>query len=522
MSTLPSSFHPTAYDPESIAAHFVADGRSLSYGELTTQSGRIANWLWEHGLRPGDHVATVVSGGPELLQIHWACLRSGLYHTVVNDRLAVDEAAYIIEHCDARVLFVSPDAVSDVGAFVEATAGVGVRVWTSEVGAPLSGDGDVSFAGMLAAMDSVIDRPEPLGRTMLYSSGSTGRPKGVKRPLASGSLADGPDLAHALRATFGIGPGSVYLSTAPLHHAASLGYVEATIGDGATVIIMDRFDPEAMLSLVQKHGVSLVQLVPTMMVRLLRLEKEVRERYDLSSLQVVMHGAGPCTVEVKRAFIDWMGPIVYEYYGGTEEVGHTLITSAEWLEHVGSVGRPVDGYTVHICGDDGHDLPAGKTGVVYFEDCSGRAAEFSYHKAGSESQAHHPFRPSLTTLGDVGHVDEDGYLYLTDRLSDMVVRGGVNVYPREVENILVQHALVADVAVFGVPHDDLGEDVVAVVELIESVTDREQLQQDLRDFVRSRIAHYKCPSTIHFDRLPRAENGKLAKRKLREGFLATR
>ena len=344
---------------------------------------------------------------------------------------------------------------------------------------------------------------------MFYSSGTTGRPKGIKPPVVGGPLGEPSTFGMLLGGLYSYGESSIYLSPAPLYHAAPAGWTTAVHRLGGTTVVMDRFDPVEALALIEQYRVTHVQFVPTHLVRMLKLAPEERERFDLSSLEVVVHAAAPCPVEVKRATIEWLGPIVHEYYSGSEGVGFCAIGPEEWLAHPGSVGRSLLG-PVHIVGSDGEELPPGQEGAVYFVP-KGR---FEYHNDPDKTAAAFDDR-GWGTLGDIGWVDEEGYLYLTDRASNMIITGGVNVYPREVEDVLVVHPAVADVAVIGIDHPDLGETVRAVVQANDPAAAGDDLEAELIAACRERIAHFKCPTSVYFvDELPRLPSGKVAKRLL--------
>jgi long-chain acyl-CoA synthetase len=381
------------------------------------------------------------------------------------------------------------------------------------VGGAIEGFRD--FDDALAGHPPTSIEDECEGREMLYSSGTTGRPKGVRKELPRTPVGD-PSAAPVQIALAlmhrGAGPESVYLSPAPLYHSAPLVYCLSMMRVGATVVAMERFDPAECLALIERYRVTHAQFVPTMFVRLLRMSEEERRRYDLSSLRSVVHAAAPCPVAVKRRMLDWWGPIIDEYYAGTEDIGSTWITATEWLAHPGSVGRPLT--PAHIVGPDGSELGPGEEGVVYFE--GGRP--FAYHNDPAKTASVTDDR-GWRTLGDIGRMDDDGYLYLTDRQAHMIIAGGVNIYPQEVENVLTEHPMVADVAVIGVPDPDMGEAVKAVVEPAQPDTAGEALASELIAFCRARIAPFKCPRTVDFvSELPRDPNGKLYKRILRERY----
>jgi fatty-acyl-CoA synthase len=457
-------------------------------------------------------VALFMENTPRFLEVVWAARRSGLYLTAVNRYLTVEEAAYIIDDCDAKVL-ISSFARADVAAALPGrlprcrdflVAGGSIDGWTSY---------EAAVAGFPA---QPLDE-QWLGELMLYSSGTTGRPKGVRKPLQQVQYdTDGP-LSGLLRA-LGFGEATVYLSPAPMYHAAPLLFSIGAQCAGGTVLMMPRFDPEDVLALIERYRVTHSQFVPTMFVRMLKLPEEVRHRHDLSSHRLSIHAAAPCPVEVKRAMIDWWGPIIHEYYGATETNGLTWIDSAAWLAHPGSVGKAIIG-VVHVCDEEGADLPVGETGLVYFER---DAMPFAYYKDPEGTRAsQHPLHPAWTTLGDLGYLDAEGYLYLTDRKAFMIISGGVNIYPREIEDTLVAHAAVRDVAVFGLPDPEMGEQVKAVVELMDGFAPSDALAADLIGFARQRLAHFKVPKSLDFiEVLPRMPTGKLYKHALRAEYLA--
>ena len=350
---------------------------------------------------------------------------------------------------------------------------------------------------------------------MVYASGTTGRPKGIRLPL-SGGPAEAPHmLADRISGRYGVGEESVLLSPAPLYHTAPLAYGMAAHRLGATLVVMERFDAEEVLRLIERHRVTFMQMVPTMFIRLLALPEETRNRYDLASLGKIVHAAAPCPVEIKRRMIAWLGPIVYEYYGGSEGNGSTFITPYEWLERPGSVGR-ADWGTLHICDENGAEVGSGVDGLVYFEG----GWDFQYLNDPQKTRdARHPAHSGWSTLGDIGHVDEDGYLYLTDRKSFMIISGGVNIYPQEIENLLILHPEVADVAVIGVPDAEMGESVKAIVQPRNWEGVGDALAERLMRHCRDHLSHFKCPRSVDFERqLPRHETGKLYKQELKKRY----
>ncbi|MEE6138376.1 acyl-CoA synthetase [Mycobacterium sp. 050128] len=485
----------------------IADGRTISFGELYERSQRVAAALHDAGLRRGDGVALVLPNRPEFFEITWGCQLSGLYYTAVNTHFTPDEVAYVIGDSDARAVFVDasmPEVaahVRDVNTAADVHIGVGAEL-----------PGWARYEDALAAAGAAP--PWSDGSEMLYSSGTTGRPKAVRRPLpadGNGSWAQSV-LEMALTHKYGMDQSSVYLSPAPLYHAAGMNYTMAANRVGAASIIMKKFDPEAVLRLIEEHRVTHAQFVPTMFVRMLKLPEAVRRGYDVSSLRCVIHAAAPCPVNVKHQMMDWLGPIIHEYYGGTEGFAGTVIGPEEWLDHPGSVGIPMA--PVHVVGDDGQELPIGQAGELYFEG----GPEFEYFKDPAKTASVYNDR-GWRSLGDMGYVDEDGYMYLTDRSTFMIVSGGVNIYPQEAENLLVMHPKLVDAAVFGVPNDEFGEEVKAVVQPVAGVETGPDLEAELIAYCRDHLAGYKCPRTVEFDpELPRDPNGKLYKRRIRERY----
>jgi acyl-CoA synthetase (AMP-forming)/AMP-acid ligase II len=461
-------------------------------------------------LRRGDGVALVLPNRAEFFEITWGCQLSGLYYTAVNTHFTPDEVAYVIDDSDARAVFV--DATAASGADLAAH----VRAVNKNVDVHITVGGDLpgwrSYGDALAAAGDAP--PHSDGSEMLYSSGTTGRPKAVRRSLpadGNGSWAQAV-LEIALIHKYGMGRDSVYLSPAPLYHAAGVNYTMAVHRVGAASILIRKFDAEAVLRLIETHRVTHAQFVPTMFVRMLKLPEAVREKYDVSRLRCVIHAAAPCPVDVKHRMMKWFGPIIHEYYGGTEGFAGTTIGPEEWLAHPGSVGKPFS--PVHVLSDDGVELPVGQSGELFFEG----GPDFEYFKDPAKTASVYNDR-GWRSLGDVGYVDEDGYLYLTDRSTFMIVSGGVNIYPQEAENLLVMHPKLVDAAVFGVPNDEFGEEVKAVVQPVDGVVPGPDLEAELIAYCRAHLAGYKCPRTVEFDpELPRDPNGKLYKRRIRERY----
>ncbi|MCW0212268.1 MAG: acyl-CoA synthetase [Pseudonocardia sp.] len=492
--------------PDKPAIVMAGDGRVRTYRELDDRSSQLARVLAAHGLRRGDHIAMVLENSPEVFEVYWAALRSGLYVTAVNHHLSPPEIAYIVDDCEARVLVVSAGLAAAAEAVVPLTPKVERRL---AVGGAVEGHEDYEAA--LATQPAGVLDEEPCGADMLYSSGTTGRPKGIESALPERRVDEaGNTVVAAFGPAYGFGPDTVYYSPAPQYHSAPLRFGAMIHVLGGTLVIADRFDAEQALADIERFRITHSQWVPTMFVRMLKLPEEVRERYDLSSLKVAVHAAAPCPVEVKRAMIEWWGPVLEEYYSSTESIGSTRISSAQWLEHPGSVGQAAVG-VLRICDDDGVELPPGGIGTIYFERDE---VPFRYHGDEAKTRsAQHPDHPTWTTTGDIGYVDEDGWLFLTDRKSFMIISGGVNIYPQEIEDCLALHPAVHDIAVIGVPDEEMGEQVKAVVVPAPGRDGSPDLEAELLAFVRDRIAHYKSPRTVDFvESLPRTPTGKLVKR----------
>jgi fatty-acyl-CoA synthase len=449
---------------------------------------------------------------PEAFEIYWAAIRSGLYVTFVNWHLSGDEAAYIVRDSGAQVLIASggvPELGSEVARLVPEV------VHRYAFGSSIDGYG--SYTELLKrAGPRLTDQPR--GSEMLYSSGTTGRPKGIKPPLLPIQVDEpGDSIAGLLAHGFGFTDKDIYLSPAPVYHAAPLKWCAGVQALGGTVVVMERFDAQVALTAIERFHVTATQMVPTMFVRLLQLPEQTRGCYDTSSLRLAVHAAAPCPPAVKDAMIAWWGPILTEYYGATEGHGITLINTTEWQTKRGSVGKAALG-VIHICDDDGADLPPGQPGVIYFER---DAPAFVYHNDPEKTaESRHPGHDTWTTVGDIGYLDEDGYLFLTDRKAFMIISGGVNIYPQEVENVLALHPEIFDVAVIGVPNAEMGQEVKAVVQLRDGVAPSDDLAAAIIGYVRERLAHFKAPRSVDFvDELPRSATGKLVKRTLQARYL---
>ncbi|HEY6624567.1 MAG TPA: acyl-CoA synthetase [Acidimicrobiales bacterium] len=499
--------------PDRAAVVMGGSGRVISYRELDERSSQFARLLWGLGLRRGDHYAVMMENHPSYFELVWAGMRSGLYVTAVNSHLTPAEAAYIVNDCGATVLVISA-ALATVAEELRALTPAVEHRFMVDGATP----GHRSYEHETAAQSTAHPDVEVRGMVMLYSSGTTGQPKGIEFPLPPEDSPIGEwEIGEHSRTRYGFGEGMVFLSPGPLYHSAPLRVSLAVHSLGGTVVVMERFDPAGALALIERERVTHSQWVPTMFVRMLKLPEEERTAYDLSSQRVVTHAAAPCPVPVKEQMIAWWGPIIEEYYAGTENVGSTSITSEEWLAHKGSVGRPARGASIHICDDQGDELPTGEVGAVYFEDAE---ATFEYHgDAAKTSGTQHPDHPTWRSLGDIGRVDEEGYLYLTDRRAFMIVSGGVNIYPQEIEDVLVAHPRVLDAAVFGVPNEDMGEEVKAVVQPVRWEDAGDALAAELQAWCEGRLAGYKRPRSFDFDpQLPRLDNGKLYKGPVRDRY----
>jgi len=494
--------------PDKPAYIMAASGETVTYRQLDRQSNRIAQLFRSLGLKAGDHIALFLENHVRFFEICWGAQRAGLIYTPISSRLTAAEVAYIVEDCGAQLFITSKYLAGKAAELVSEMPRVSRRYMIDGTIA-----GYDSWEQAVAAQQATPIADQIAGHDMLYSSGTTGRPKGVKPVVAPQPIdADNPLLAITSK-LYGMGPDTIYLSPAPLYHAAPLRFNMSVMRLGGTSLLMEHFDAEQFLELVEEHRVTHSQLVPTMFVRFLKLPDEVRLRYDMSSLRCAIHAAAPCPIPTKEKMIEWWGPIVWEYYGGTESNGLTMCNSAEWLAHKGTVGKAIVG-KLKIVGEDGEELPAGEPGTVYFAD--GRP--FEYHNDPKKTaESRHP--NGWTTLGDVGYVDQDGFLHLTDRKAFMIISGGVNIYPQEAENLLITHPKVMDCAVFGVPNEEFGEEVKAVVQPRDMADASPMLAEELIAYCRQHLSAIKCPRSIDFEaELPRHPTGKLYKRQLRDRY----
>ena len=504
--------HPSIHartQPNKIAYQMAGTGKAITYRELDELSNQGAQLFRSLGLKPGDHVAFLMENRLAFMEICWAAQRAGLYYTAISRYLTEDEIAYIVRDCGAKVFITTPKCAEKVQGLIK-----------GEKGEPLFFMVDEPQAGFRSWDKEALARPktpikdEVAGYDMLYSSGTTGRPKGIKRESDNSPIdLPNPFLKILCADMCGMSSESVYLSPAPLYHAAPLRFNMMAIMLGGTSIIMESFDAEEFLKLVEKHRITQSQLVPTMFVRMLKLPEDVRTRYDVSSLKGAIHAAAPCPVDVKAKMIEWWGPILIEYYAGSEGNGVTVSNSQQWLTHRGTVGRAVVG-KLRILDENDQEVPTGQIGTVYFSD----GPVFAYHNDPEKTKNAYNAR-GWSTLGDVGYLDAEGFLYLTDRKSYMIISGGVNIYPQETEDVLITHPDVADVAVFGVPNEEMGEEVKAVVQPHDMAKAGKELEAELSLFCRKHLSPIKCPKSIDFEaELPRTPTGKLVKRHLRDRY----
>jgi len=494
--------------PDKPATIMAGSGEIVTYGQLEARSNQVAHLLRSLGLGWRDGIALCLENSARFHEVCWGAQRSGLYYTAASTRLTAGELGYIVDDCGAKVLVLSFEQRHLAAPLLARTPRVVARYM---VGGTV--DGYESLEEALVGQPTTPVADEAEGADMLYSSGTTGRPKGVKPPIRGKPLGELTGLVALCQGLYGFDHDTRYLSPAPLYHAAPLRFSMTTHRLGGTVVVMEHFDSVRYLELIDEHAITHTQLVPTMFVRMLKLDPAVRRTARLSSLRAAIHAAAPCPVAVKEQMIEWWGPILHEYYAGTEGNGFCAITSQEWLAHRGSVGRNLLG-PIHILDDAGTELPPGEEGSVYFEG----GPRFEYHND-PEKTAVSRTHQGWSTLGDIGRLDEEGYLYLTDRKANMIISGGVNVYPQETEDVLTLHPKVADVAVFGVPDEDLGEQVKAVVQPVDGAGAGPGLEQELIAYCRERLSPVKCPRSIDFrTELPRHPTGKLYKRLLRDEY----
>lgn len=494
-------YQPRYYDRNKIAFVMCSTGEKVSFGELEDRANQGAHLIRSLGVGTEDHIAILMENRREFMEICFAADRCGVYYTTISTHFKHAEIAYILRDCSAKILI-----VSEKFRFLCAETQIPEDCKILYVSAKHETN---SWDFALSCMPTEPIEDEAQGLDMLYSSGTTGRPKGIKWPLPNTVCGEKTMLIELLSALFHYGPDTRYLSPAPLYHAAPLRHSMVTIKMGGVAYIMERFDPIEALKCIERYQITHSQWVPTMFVRMLKLPELERKEFDLSSMKVAIHAAAPCPIDIKLKMIEWWGKIIYEYYAGTENNGFTSLDTNEWLEHQGSVGSAKLG-VIHICDENGNELPPYKPGEIFFEN----GHQFAYHND-PQKTAECTNDHGWTTLGDIGYVDEEGYLYLTDRKSFVIISGGVNVYPQETEDVLITHPHVLDAAVFGVPNSDLGEEVKAVIQLVPHVVPTNDIAVELLDYCRNRLSSIKVPKSISFqEQLPRTPTGKLFKKEL--------
>lgn len=486
------------------------DGTEVSRGELLASCNQLVHGLRALGLEKGDCVATVIPNGRAMIELYLATCQAGWYLSPINHHLTAPEIGYIASDSGAKA-FVGGERFAEacVGAMEELDFPKDARFAVGEI------EGFRPFADLLAGQPETMPEDRAAGAVMNYTSGTTGKPKGVRRPLPPLDPDTVATLYTGFLAMFGIQPedGNVHLIGSPLYHTAVLVFGACSMHMGHPIVVMDKWTPEEFLALIEKYRVTTSHMVPTHFHRMLHLPKEVREKYDCSSTRNMVHAAAPCPIEMKLAMLDWWGDSIYEYYAATEG-GGTLVTPEEWRRYPGTVGRPWPTSDIKIYDDDGGELPTGEHGTVYMKLGQG---DFEYHK--DKEKTRKSRRGEYFTVDDIGYLNEEGYLFLCDRKSDMIISGGVNIYPAEIENVLLIHPKVADVAVFGIPHQDWGEEVKAVVQPVDEVAAGDALTEEILGFCSDKLAKYKTPRSIDYiAEMPRDPNGKLYKRKLRDPY----
>ena len=504
-------YHHSTYaksKPDAVAFVMANTGEEVTWQEHDQRINRLANYFKDIGLKPDDHIAVCMENNSRYFEIVSASGDCGLIHTCISTHLKNSEMEYIVNNCEAKVFITSIQKKDTAESLIDVTPNVTYRLM---VGGSIKGYDSYEDTVNRYAADPV--ELGNSGRSMLYSSGTTGLPKGVLSTVEATPVGELGDSGELFKAIYQMDQDSIYLSPAPLYHAAPLAFCMMTLTMGGQVIVMERFDAEQSLALIDKYKATHSQWVPTMFIRMLKLPDSVRSKYDVSSMKISIHAAAPCPIEIKEQMIDWWGPVFLEYYAGTEGNTMVMISSEEWLQHKGSVGKSYIGQ-IHILDDNEEELPVGESGLIYIEDGN----TFEYHKEPKKT-AESRSKNGWTTLGDIGYVDEEGYLYLTDRKSNMIISGGVNIYPLETENVLTMHPKVMDVAVIGIPNEDFGEEVKAVVQLMNPDEASPDLEYEMIEYCKEHLSSIKCPRSVDFvDDLPRTPTGKLIKRLLKEKY----
>jgi fatty-acyl-CoA synthase len=495
--------------PDRAAIIMGSTGEIVTYRQLHERSNQFSHYLRSVGLEEDDVVAIFMTNNPHYHEVAWGTRQIGRYFTPINTHLTLDEVVHIINDSGTTVI-VANSGTAEVAETLTPDLIPHVRHRLF-----LDGElpGWTSYEAAMADQPTTPVPDEAEGEILQYSAGTTGKPKGIRRSLSKVPMNADVDPTVAFLRAIHFDEGDIYLSPAPLYHSAPIYWTMAVHRLGGTAIVMEKFDPQSALALIEKHRVTHTNMVPTMFVRMLKLDEDVRLSFDHSSLVQVIHAAAPCPVDVKHAMIEWWGPIISEFYSSSEGAGATFVTSDDWLTHPGTVGRAMLG-SMHILDDSGELLPAGEIGTVWAE--TPQPFEYLHDQEKTREQRNDQ---GWTTVGDLGYLDEDGYLYLTDRKAFTIISGGVNIYPQEAEDVLIGHPAVYDVAVFGVPNPEFGEEVKAVVQPVSMDAAGPELAEELIAFCRSRLSAYKCPRSVDFDaELPRSDAGKLYKRRLKERY----
>lgn len=503
--------------PDRPAFIMASTGEAVSYRDFEARANQLAHLLRDQGLKRLDHFSIFMENNNRYLECCAAGERTGTYYTCINHYLKGEELAYILNNSESQILIISKDKLAVATEALEDAPGIKlclvIGADAADLPARVNNAELREFSEAVAAYPTTPIADEALGTPMLYSSGTTGRPKGILRPLPENHPSEHLPLYQFLTQLWHYREDMIYLSPAPLYHSAPQAATALTIRQGGTVVIMERFDPEDYLRYVSQYQATHSQLVPTMFSRMLKLPEEVRAAADLSSLEIAIHAAAPCPVKVKEQMIEWWGPIIHEYYGATEGLGFSALNSEEWLANKGSVGKVILG-ELHVLDEDGQPCPEGEPGELWFKT----ATEFSYFNNAEKTSEATSSDGTMSTVGDVGYV-KDGYLYLTDRSTFMIISGGVNIYPQETEDLLITHPKIADAAVFGVPNEDLGEEVKAVVQLMDGIEESPELVEELMNYCVEHLSRQKCPRSIDFEaELPRLPTGKLYKRLLKDRY----
>jgi long-chain acyl-CoA synthetase len=504
-------YHHSTYakkKPDAAAYIMAKSGETVTWRQLNRRINRLTRYFKDIGLKPKDHIALCMENNSRYFEVTGAAGDYGLIMTCISTHLKLSETEYIINNCEAKVFITSAHKKDLAVELLDRMPNVTHRLMT---GGTIDGyDAYEEIAAQYPA-DTL-----PLGmggKAMLYSSGTTGLPKGVLSTIEDRPVGELGPSGEVMIGLYQMNEDTVYLSPAPLYHSAPLVFCGMTLAVGGTVIVMEKFDAKESLALIEKHKATHSQWVPTMFIRMLKLPEEIREKYDVSSMKLAIHAAAPTPVEIKQQMIDWWGPVFLEYYGGTEGSTMIMISSPEWLTHKGSVGKCYIG-KIHILDEDENEMPVGEPGLIFIEDGN----TFEYHKEENKT-AESRTSKGWSTMGDIGFLDKDDYLYLTDRKSNMIISGGVNIYPQETENLLTMHPKVMDVAVIGIPHEDFGEEVKAIVQPVNIDEAGPGLEEELIALCQEKLSHIKCPKSIDFrETLPRTPTGKLVKRLLKEEY----